>query len=670
VWLRDLVRARDANRVRRFAQAAVLATEAEDDLGFLYAHFLHTPSSVARYAAIMRGLPWGFSAHAKDIWTSAEWEKREKIADAAFGVTCTGTGAEHLGALGPPGRVDLVYHGLDLTRLPDPPEREARDGGPFTILSVGRLVGKKGYDLVLDALAGLPPGLDWRFVHIGGGSLGGKLAARAERLGIAERVEWRGAQARDAVFAAMRGGGSLRAAQPHHRIRRPRRPAQRADGGGEPEAAGPLDRYLRHPRIRAGRRIRAAGAAGGCGCAARRDGRDGGGPGAARAVRGSVARPPRHGFRGRCGDRPGGRADRGGDAMTRLAFHAPMKPPDHPTPSGDRRVARLFVQALRRAGYAPEVASTLRSRDGAGDAAVQDARIAEAGREIDRIARDWADAPPALWFTYHCYYKAPDLIGPALADRFGIPYVIAEASRAQKRLTGPWAAYAARAEAAMDRADLLLAMTAHDRFALDRDAVNGQRIADFPPFLDPGPAPSPAPRAPAERLELLTVAMMRGADKLASYRALADILRGWEGAWHLTIIGDGPQRAEVEALFAGFGGRVTLIATLVEPARLREHYERADAFVWPGVNEAYGMVYLEAQAAGTPVVAQDWPGPRSVIAPASAIVPRDDAAAFRAAIRRVGTDPRARGAVRAHILDRHGIDAAAARLSILLGDLT
>jgi len=205
VWLRDLVRARDANRVRRFAQAAVLATEAEDDLGFLYAHFLHTPSSVARYAAIMRGLPWGFSAHAKDIWTSAEWEKREKIADAAFGVTCTGTGAEHLGALGPPGRVELVYHGLDLTRLPDPPEREARDGGPFTILSVGRLVGKKGYDLVLDALAGLPPGLDWRFVHIGGGSLGGKLAARAERLGIAERIEWRGAQARDAVFAAMRG---------------------------------------------------------------------------------------------------------------------------------------------------------------------------------------------------------------------------------------------------------------------------------------------------------------------------------------------------------------------------------------------------------------------------------------------------------------------------------
>ena len=201
VWLRDLVLARDANRVRRFAQAAVLATESSDDTALLYAHFLHTPSSVARYAAIMRGMPWGFSAHAKDIWTTAEWEKREKIADAAFGVTCTRYGAEHLATLGPEGRVALVYHGLDLSRLPEPPLR--RGDGPFTILSVGRLVEKKGYDLVLDALAGLPMEMDWQFIHIGGGELGGDLEKRAEALGIAEKIDWRGAQARDAVFAAM-----------------------------------------------------------------------------------------------------------------------------------------------------------------------------------------------------------------------------------------------------------------------------------------------------------------------------------------------------------------------------------------------------------------------------------------------------------------------------------
>lgn len=207
VWLCDLARARDANRVRRFAQAAVLATEAGEDTALLYAHFLHTPASVARYAAIMRGMPWGFSAHAKDIWTTAEWEKREKIEDAAFGVTCTRYGAEHLAALGPPGRVALVYHGLDLSRLPDPPVRQAQTGrraGPLTILSVGRLVEKKGYDLLLDALAGLPQGTAWRLIHIGGGELSRDLKARAEQLGIDHHIEWRGAQARDAVFDAMR----------------------------------------------------------------------------------------------------------------------------------------------------------------------------------------------------------------------------------------------------------------------------------------------------------------------------------------------------------------------------------------------------------------------------------------------------------------------------------
>src|SRR5690606_38831619 len=103
-----------------FGQAAVLAAELEPDTAMIYAHFLHTPASVARYAAIMRGLPWAVSAHAKDIWTSPEWEKAEKLADCAWAVTCTAMNRDHLAALAPPGRVDLLYHGLDLSRFPDP----------------------------------------------------------------------------------------------------------------------------------------------------------------------------------------------------------------------------------------------------------------------------------------------------------------------------------------------------------------------------------------------------------------------------------------------------------------------------------------------------------------------------------------------------------------------
>ena len=107
-WLRDLWRDRTPNRGRRWGQALVMAAEAPAEVRLHYAHFLHTPGSVARYAAMIRGAHWAVSAHAKDIWTIPDWEKREKLADCAFLVTCTGTGAAHLAALAPdPSRVSI-----------------------------------------------------------------------------------------------------------------------------------------------------------------------------------------------------------------------------------------------------------------------------------------------------------------------------------------------------------------------------------------------------------------------------------------------------------------------------------------------------------------------------------------------------------------------------------
>lgn len=208
LWLSDLRRDLTRNRVRRFGQACVLAYELPATTAGLYAHFLHTPSSVARYAAVMRGLPWSFSAHAKDIWTSPEWELREKLtatsAGADFGVTCTGFGAAHLKSLADdPARVSLVYHGLDLSRFPPPPERSG-DGGPFRMLSVGRLVEKKGFDRLVAALALLPQDLDWRWVHIGGGDLKDALDSQARAAGVADRITWRGKADQPEVIAAMR----------------------------------------------------------------------------------------------------------------------------------------------------------------------------------------------------------------------------------------------------------------------------------------------------------------------------------------------------------------------------------------------------------------------------------------------------------------------------------
>ncbi len=224
---RDLIRDPTPNRIRRFGQAMVLAYEMVSDVKQLHAHFIHTPGSVTYYAALIRGMPWSVSAHAKDIWTLAEWEKREKLEACAWAVTCTAFNRDHLAALAPSERVDLVYHGLDFARFPAPqpesgPESAAEPGAesaaeaggsartgnnktqPVEILSIGRAVEKKGYAGLLQALADLPDDLAWRFSHIGGGPLRDKLMKQAETLGIVSRITWRGPLAQTDVLAAMR----------------------------------------------------------------------------------------------------------------------------------------------------------------------------------------------------------------------------------------------------------------------------------------------------------------------------------------------------------------------------------------------------------------------------------------------------------------------------------
>lgn len=209
-FLADLKRDISRNRVRRFGQAMVLAAELPQEVGWLHAHFLHTPASVVRYAAQLLGLPWSASAHAKDVWTTPEWDLREKINDCRWLVTCTKVNARYLASLAPAAdRVTLLYHGLDLDRfLPPAGRRPARNGGnpedPVVLLSVGRAVAKKGFAELLNALALLPTDLAWSLVHIGGGPLLEDLKRQAARLGINRRIQWRGALPQQDVLQAYR----------------------------------------------------------------------------------------------------------------------------------------------------------------------------------------------------------------------------------------------------------------------------------------------------------------------------------------------------------------------------------------------------------------------------------------------------------------------------------
>lgn len=194
----DLRRDMTRNRVRRFGQAAVLAAEWPEDATWLHAHFIHTPASVARYASQLTGIPWSCSAHAKDIWVSPDWELGEKLAAMEWVVTCTQTGFRKLQDLaGQKGKVHLSYHGLDLKRFGSfertPVLADGSDPkNPVRILTVGRAVEKKGFDILLQALAHLPADLHWRLDHVGGGEKINSLRELAKRLGLDARMRWNG----------------------------------------------------------------------------------------------------------------------------------------------------------------------------------------------------------------------------------------------------------------------------------------------------------------------------------------------------------------------------------------------------------------------------------------------------------------------------------------------
>ena len=348
---------------------------------------------------------------------------------------------------------------------------------------------------------------------------------------------------------------------------------------------------------------------------------------------------------------------------TRVAFYAPMKSPNHATPSGDRRIARLTIQALRLAGFDPIVVSDVRTLDMQGNAEAQKTLMRDASAECERLARQFESSPPALWFTYHCYYKAPDLLGPELAGAFGIPYAISEPSISPSRRNGDWARFAEISEAAIAKADALFWTTARDRPALAQ-AGHTNKMVHLKAFVETADTAGAAPRDPHHPLRLLTVAMMRPGDKVESYRRLAAALAHLQSNWELTVIGDGSERGRVEAFFEKLPGNTRFFGQIDSASKIEQAFRDADLFVWPGVGEGVGMVYLEAQAAGVPVVAEDHPAPSDVIA--NQCVTPNDPKAFAERVEELATLDAFREAslqAQRHIAEHHSLQAAASTLS-------
>ncbi len=334
----------------------------------------------------------------------------------------------------------------------------------------------------------------------------------------------------------------------------------------------------------------------------------------------------------------------------KIAFYAPMKPPDHPVPSGDRRMARLLMQALKAAGHDVHLASRLRSWEGRGDQARQARIRAVAVRGADRLIARWSSAAarPGLWFTYHLYHKAPDLLGPAVARALDIPYVVVEASYAAKQEDGPWSQGLATSLDALHQADAVIALSEVDLAGL-ATVVERRRLHRLAPFVDTKPFAAAAARRGDHRdwwwrgepgPWLLTVAMMRSGDKQRSYAVLADALSQLADLdWRLAVVGDGPAR---EACLAGLDRARLAVLGERDLHALAGLYAAADLLVWPAMNEAYGLALVEAQAAALPVVAGRSGGVPEVVADGETglLTSPGDATAFAAAVRTLLNNPR------------------------------
>lgn len=335
-------------------------------------------------------------------------------------------------------------------------------------------------------------------------------------------------------------------------------------------------------------------------------------------------------------------------------------------------MARQLMRAMAMGGHAVFVASELRSFMKTADDPARTALLDAAGREVETMTGHWRKhGAPDIWFCYHPYYKAPDLLGPELCRRFDITYVTAEASYSKKRNDMGWQSVQDGLLTALNAAAVNICFTVRDREGL-LYASPALNCAMLPPFIDADAfldnSPNPIPR------RLITVAMMRPGDKLDSYRALCKSLGLLPGDldWTLDIVGDGPERAAVEAMFAPLSGNRLIWHGEKTAAEIAALLSKASLYVWPGHGEAYGLAYLEAQAAGLPVVAQELAGVPEVVKHGitGLLTPSGDIAAYAEAIKSLLVDDRQRtglaDAARLFVRNERSLKKAAEKLNHIL----
>jgi glycosyltransferase involved in cell wall biosynthesis len=363
----------------------------------------------------------------------------------------------------------------------------------------------------------------------------------------------------------------------------------------------------------------------------------------------------------------------------RLLFFAPFKPLSHARPSGDLVTARGIADFLRRRGHEVTEASDLRCRW----IFWRPWLWPRLAAERRRVRRRFAAAGFDLWFSYHSYYKAPDVLGPGAARDLALPYVLFQGIYSTKRRRGLKTLPGFH----LNRRALLSAAHVFVNKRVDfrnlRRLLPAERVSYVAPGLDLGrfrfdPGAREALRrawGAGDSPVVLSVAMFRPGVKAEGLRWVIRTcggLRRRGARFTLVVVGDGRERPALSALAREELAGEAVFAGMVPRAELFRFYSAADLFVFPGIQESLGMVYLEAQACRLPVVAFRNAGTPEAVADgvSGLLTPLGDAAAFAGAVERLLADEGLRRAMgragEGHVRAHHDLEVNYGRMEATL----
>ena len=335
----------------------------------------------------------------------------------------------------------------------------------------------------------------------------------------------------------------------------------------------------------------------------------------------------------------------------KILFYAPFKPLGHGHPSGDLVTATEIVDYLVKQGHEVIQASTLRCRWIYWKPWLWPILFFEKRRAIRRAFKNDAD----LWFTYHPYNKAPDLLGPYASRKLKIPYFIFQGIYSTKRRRK------LKTRPGFHLNKGALAAARHVFVNKTVDWINLKRLipAERISYISPGIHPAAfyfeedarqALRGQwnvADEPVVFSAAMFRADVKTEGLTwvigACGELVRRGS-ALRLVIAGDGIQRDKLRRLAAGQLGDRVIFVGKVPRDNMYRYYSACDLFVFPGIRESLGLVFLEAQSCGLPVVAFDNAGVPEAVKDGitGLLVPAFDAKAFEEAIARLLNDSQLR----------------------------